>query len=207
MRVPGRHAYYLPKNSRHWEILYLTMKGCEVERLADFITERYGNVLDFPVESPTVRMAWLRTIAPDEKTPNLFELSRFTYQFMLTLLEELMKGVPKKEETDLLARVNDYLIAHQGETSLSVNALARAMNTSRTHFSRVFREASGIPPQQYILETRLDLAAQLLKAENPLVKDVATRCGFRDTNYFCRAFRKKYGLSPLQYHEETMEKR
>ena len=198
VRVPGDHTYYMPRNSSKWEFLYCTMTGSEAESLADLITEQYGHILDFAQDSMVVEQARQLIQSPKAETISPYQLSLIAYRFILSILEELEKSPARSAEAQLLDRVNTYLASHLGQ-GVMVSGLARAMGISRSHFSRLFHEASGSTVQHYILESRLRLGARLLLTENLSVKEISARSGFNDVNYFCRAFRKQFALSPEQY--------
>lgn len=79
---------------------------------------------------------------------------------------------------------------------IGIDDLARAAGTSRFHMSRIFREATGQPPYQYLLRVRVERAAELLRGGRRTVTDVAISVGFPDLGRFARTFRTVMGVSP-----------
>jgi two-component system response regulator YesN len=77
--------------------------------------------------------------------------------------------------------------------------LASASGLSRTYFSYVFREVTGMKLQDYLMETRLTKAKDLLGRIDLKVKQVAYEIGFKDPNYFCRTFKKWTGSNPTNW--------
>lgn len=71
-----------------------------------------------------------------------------------------------------------------------------------THFRRIFKELTSLPPQQFVLQNRLSKAAELLKSTSLSVKEIAALSGWENVFYFSRLFRQKYYISPLQYRKE-----
>jgi AraC-like DNA-binding protein len=66
-------------------------------------------------------------------------------------------------------------------------------------FHRKFAAAAGKSPTAYVLERRLQRAAEWLRQEPEVsVAEVALRCGFADPNYFSRAFRAHLGCTPRE---------
>ena len=84
---------------------------------------------------------------------------------------------------------------HDNNFSLSVSELSNMLGISPKHFNRVFKEAVGISPKQYIMERRLELALTLLR-NGMLPTEVATIVGYQDYTLFYRAFTKQYGIAP-----------
>ncbi len=80
---------------------------------------------------------------------------------------------------------------------LPVARMAAEAGMSVRTFYRRFREVAGRSPTVYVLERRLQRAADLLRHEPELgVAEVAARCGFADPNYFSRQFRARMGCAP-----------
>lgn len=83
--------------------------------------------------------------------------------------------------------------------TVSLEQLAQAVHLSPRSVERHFREAAGLSPIQYRLQTRLAQAARLLRETSLQVREIATRCGFGNLSYFARSFRRAAGQSPLRY--------
>lgn len=81
----------------------------------------------------------------------------------------------------------------------TLNELASYSGMSRTYFSYVFREVKGMKLQDYLIQTRLNKAKNLLGNIDLKIKQIAHETGFRDPNYFCRTFKKKTGLNPTNW--------
>lgn len=79
---------------------------------------------------------------------------------------------------------------------------ARHLGLSATHFRRLFRQFVGLSPQQYLIQRRLRLAAELLTETDDLVRQVANQTGFHSEFYFSRLFKQTYDLAPLEYRRE-----
>lgn len=81
----------------------------------------------------------------------------------------------------------------------SLDELASFTGLSRTYFSYVFKEVMGMRLQDYLVQTRLNKAKDLLSDFNLEIKQIARKVGFRDPNHFCRTFKKKVGVSPTDW--------
>ena len=79
---------------------------------------------------------------------------------------------------------------------------AGKLHVTSTHFRRIFKEVTGLPPQQFLLHSRLNKAAELLKSTRSSVKEIAALSGWDNVFYFSRLFRQKYYISPIQYRRE-----
>lgn len=77
-----------------------------------------------------------------------------------------------------------------------VEELSESLGVSKSHLVRVFKEAVGVPPGQYLTGVRIEAAKQLLCHREYPLEVVASLCGFSGANYLCRVFKKVTGQSP-----------
>lgn len=101
---------------------------------------------------------------------------------------------------DRLAAAMRLMRARLDDPSLRVEALAAEAYLSPVQFRRVFREAYGCAPSEYLMRLRLERACDLLRAEGDYsVSETAEMCGFSSLYYFSRAFKKHMGITPGRY--------
>lgn len=108
---------------------------------------------------------------------------------------EVSRPVPRT-----LQAAQDYCLAHFA-SSISTNFLAQLVGISKSALSRQFVASMGTPPQRWLRNHRLNLAAELLQTTTLRVGEVARRVGFSDPLHFSRAFSSKYGVSPREYSQ------
>ncbi len=81
----------------------------------------------------------------------------------------------------------------------SIRDWARSCHVSTTHFRRLFRQALGKSPHQYLTELRVRMAATRLHSSNEKVVVIAGEVGFATLSSFNRAFRQIMKLTPRQW--------
>ena len=101
-------------------------------------------------------------------------------------------------EDPRLGRAVAAMLAHP-ERDFTLEGLAETAGMSRSAFAAHFTTAFERPPIEFLKETRLRRAAQLLRSTDLPVKSVAPRVGFASRSYFSRAFKALYGVDPLAY--------
>ena len=80
---------------------------------------------------------------------------------------------------------------------LSVDWIADRLEISRRQLLRRLKALTGISPNKYIQEVRLQEARRLLEAkEVKMVKQVARKVSFQDERYFSKLFRERFGKQP-----------
>ena len=94
------------------------------------------------------------------------------------------------------------LVGQMTEAELSERSLpelARLLNCSERHFSRLFREEFGVPFHARQIELRLQRARQLLADSNAKIINVAYVSGYRHLGLFNAMFKKRFGLTPVEW--------
>ncbi|MCA1613947.1 MAG: helix-turn-helix domain-containing protein [Acidobacteria bacterium] len=72
---------------------------------------------------------------------------------------------------------------------LALTDMARAVNLTPFHFSRLFKAETGGPPAKYFKQLRLCEARRMLESTFLSVKEITAAVGFRDESHFVRDFR------------------
>ena len=85
---------------------------------------------------------------------------------------------------------------------LNTQKIAESARVSESVCLRCFHRMLGITPIQYVKQTRLKKAADLLRSTSMTAKAVALECGFNDVSYFTKAFRERMGCTPKEYQNK-----
>lgn len=91
--------------------------------------------------------------------------------------------------------------------SWTVGELAQEAALSRSTFFERFRREVGVAPMQYLIDWRMALAKDLLRADAVSVDQVARRVGYSSSSTFSVAFTRQVGASPTAYvrdHAQAM---
>jgi len=124
----------------------------------------------------------------DDKVFEGSNLSEVEAQILMTTLKHRM--AVQKALDIIKSRMQDLPTLDQ---------LASSSGLSRTYFSCVFKEVTGMRLQDYLIKIRLDKAKDLLEKIDLKIKQIAYEVGFSDPNYFCRMFKQKLGQSPTNW--------
>lgn len=77
-----------------------------------------------------------------------------------------------------------------------LSRLASECGLSVRHFTRVFRQSTGVSPHRWLLKYRVDRARDMLANKALSLSQVALLCGFADQSHFTRVFAAATGASP-----------
>jgi AraC family transcriptional regulator len=95
-----------------------------------------------------------------------------------------------------MVQISEWLSANAAER-IDLTAAAAQAGLSPFHFLRSFKAVLGVSPHQFLLRTRLRVAAnRLLDEQNVPVTAIALEVGFEDLSNFVRTFHRAAGISP-----------
>ena len=97
----------------------------------------------------------------------------------------------------------DHLQAHYAE-KITLDALAQLVHLHPNYICKLFREYTGQTVFQYLLQLRIDHAAQLLLKEGYTAAGAAEECGFESLSFFSRKFKELMGISPQAYKKQRL---
>ena len=81
----------------------------------------------------------------------------------------------------------------------NVEELSRDMAMTRVTLFRKMRSITSMTPTDFIRNTRLKHAAQLISEGKLSIAEIAYSVGFETPSYFSRLFKKEFGILPTQY--------
>jgi AraC-like DNA-binding protein len=122
-------------------------------------------------------------------------------------LDQLVQGsANKRVHSD--KRLQDFymkealtFIEQNYSRDISVEDVAATCGLSRSYFGKLFRNAMGETPQSFLLNYRMNCAAQMLKESRLSVKEIGVRVGYENQLHFSRAFKGVYSVSPREYRQ------
>jgi AraC family transcriptional regulator len=91
-----------------------------------------------------------------------------------------------------------HIEKHLGE-QVFLPELAELAELSPHHFCRAFKQSLGLPPHQYQVQRRMEVAKLLLADRTTSVTDIALTLGYSQISSFSSAFRKATGWAPTVY--------
>jgi AraC-like DNA-binding protein len=103
--------------------------------------------------------------------------------------------VLKDYEIERIHKAKNYLIENM-DTPCSISWLARHLKISERKLRVGFKQEYGTTPFDFILESRLDKAMELLLTTNTTIHEMSVMTGYSHVPNFIAAFTRKFGHSP-----------
>jgi AraC-like DNA-binding protein len=81
----------------------------------------------------------------------------------------------------------------------SLEEMAGEVGLSQRQFFRAFKQSTGKTPHSYLVDHRLQRAADLLRTTNRTATDIALDSGFASSSHFTATFKKAFAVNPLEF--------
>lgn len=192
------HHYYTETG---WELLWLHFDG---PMARSFFEELTARSLVLPPADTAAAYRELKAIYDvynlhkDQSEPSLScMISNFLCIFFNGPQPEKNENSsrpPARSLGDTLSYISENL-----DSPLTVDELAERIFLSKYYFIRLFKKEVGYTPHEYIVVSRVNFAAFLLKSTAFSIKNIAIKCGFADESSFCTTFKRVMGSTPLSY--------
>src|SRR5690606_506161 len=108
------------------------------------------------------------------------------------------KPSTRQEISRRLIAAVDYIHSHY-DKDLTLAELAAISCLSRFHFLRLFKDAFGKTPHQFINEVKIQRAIAALRNSSQDIRSISRSLGFRDSSTFGRLFRRTVGVYPSRF--------
>ncbi|MBS1718078.1 MAG: helix-turn-helix transcriptional regulator [Armatimonadetes bacterium] len=166
-------------------------------------TFEFAERLALPDEQLSNHLAGLRALLQNPQSQELVMVDSF-----LLIAERIVdvageakaqhQALPTAREatrTEIFKRLNiarDYIISNL-DKNLDLQSMADPAALSPFHFHRLFREAYGQTPGQFLTDCRMHRARSLLASTDEPVSNICQAVGFQSLPTFCNQFRKRFG--------------
>ncbi|WP_079914876.1 response regulator [Paenibacillus sp. 32352] len=99
----------------------------------------------------------------------------------------------------MVHKATDYIERHYAIEGLSLQEVARYVHISPTYLSILFKKEKNITFSDFLLQTRMKAATELLRISGLKSYEVAEKVGYSNPQYFSQCFKKYTGFSPTEY--------
>lgn len=132
-----------------------------------------------------------------------YDCSRSFY--MSSVLYHIFSRLPLPRQNDTtvstnIKRIREYL-DHNFSKPVQITEVARLFYMHPTYLSAMFRKEYQISPKGYLIQKRIETAAQLLHTTDLTIKQIAASVGYANQMEFTQLFKKHTGKSPTEYRQ------
>jgi AraC-like DNA-binding protein len=132
---------------------------------------------------------------------NLNNVNLCLHHFIATFLfPEKHLNEKKQDSRDMINQTIMHM-RNELKSKMSVEEMASINHLSASHFTSLFRKATGMSPLEYFIHLKLQKACLLLYTSDVKIKAIADTLGYDDPYYFSRLFKKYMNVAPEKYRE------
>lgn len=192
---PDTPMRYFPHKNDPWEYVWFAFKG-------DLI-EHYSELVGFSFQNPVCKCRHFEATKRSlKKLLDLLINNECGYFGAISAFYKIMDISTTNSELTEIQQVRNLLDENFAAPNFSVEQMCRDIGISHAHLLRLFKDAYGVTFIKYVSQKRIELACELLRTTNLLVRSVAYACGFADEIHFMKTFKKTMGMSALQYRRK-----
>ena len=213
--IGGNHFHYtLPDDPANYDRSKLFLSASKLEKLIELFPKHLQmdtvfnpNALVYtqlePADQQYVEQILDSIFRYADDSHYLDPIMQSGYIALLTCLHKNQMNITATA-ADIIQRAVEYINQHISE-DISLHDLCREIHISKYHFSRKFKQVTGLTVMAYVLNTRIVAAKSMLSETDLPISEVSSRNGFCSISYFCRVFKEQTGITPLQYRKQSKE--
>ena len=198
---PGQITTYVADDRNPWEYCWLEFDGLRAKESLEIT----GLSVNHPVYDPVhhefeekMRDEMLYIVRNKKEAP--LHIIGHLYLFIDALIRSVRDYKPSA------GKMKDYyikealaFIEHNYMNDISVEDMAESLSLNRSYFGKIFKEAVGKSPQEFLICYRMIKAAELLKLTHYSINEIGYAVGYPNQLHFSRAFKNVYGASPRKW--------
>lgn len=114
------------------------------------------------------------------------------------------KPSTSRELARRIDRAGQLVLETYRNSDLSIDDMAHAACISRFHFIRIFKDAKGVTPMQYVNGVRMEAGMRLLRESRLTIGEIANAVGYSDRAAFVRSFKRRNGVAPSTFKARSI---
>lgn len=199
----GTPHLYRANGTDPWSIWWMHIAGKDAPAFASVIAAS-GSDPVVRLRDPSAAVSRIESavlaMQGGETTSSLYLASGAANALLSQIASDRLRG--PVATADRIQIVQDYLQQNL-TTTASVAMLSELAGLSPSHFSVLFRQATGTSVVAYLRDLRCARARELLQPTDVSIGWVSGEVGYIDPLYFSRQFRRVNGISPQRYRQQA----
>ncbi len=200
---PGVLGYYQADMEKPWEYIWFIFHGPKATEML----HKAGMTRLHPVFTTTEDCSKLENcLFAILKNPfeEYFAIGKLYECFQQLILLSSRPAIPEKQINPSLHYVDmvtQYITEKYSDT-VRIQEIADYCGLDRSYLSKLFKNATGLTPQKYLVQFRINRAKELLKNPSMPIQHVGYSVGYHDPLSFSKIFKQEVGIWPSEYRKE-----
>lgn len=202
IEMPGESGVelvkWIRKEKLDVEVIFLTCHA-DFEFAQEAIRLQCKNYILLPVAYEVVAENVQEVVLSIQKKREDWKQQQYGQLWIAEKEEENEKLEQAHSLEQTVLKVEEYIKKHLNDSELSVNKIAAQMYLNSDYLNRVFKRIKGVSIGRFILERRMEMAADMIKKGKFGATKVAELVGYNTYSAFVAAFKNYYGCPPSKY--------
>ncbi|MGN0243494.1 MAG: response regulator [Lachnospiraceae bacterium] len=125
--------------------------------------------------------------------------------YLLNYAIEMRDTISGRRYSDIMTAAKELIAKEYMTEGISLNTVAVHVGMSPSYFSSIFSKEMGRTFVEYLTETRMEKAKELLMCSSLKTSEIGYQIGYKDPHYFSYIFKKTQGCSPKEYRSRRKE--
>lgn len=202
---PGEWHSYYPDPETGWDEYWIGFRGLHIDRRVEkqFFTKTKP-LYKIGISATIINLYEdVLRLAAKEKTGH--------QQMASSILLHILGSVYYKDKNNsfsdpyIVGKINEaqILMKEQTDNPIVPEEIAARLGLGYSWFRRMFKEYTGVSPNQYLLQQKLLRAKELLTTTQLNVSEIAYQLKFDNTGQFSTFFKKREGVTPSEFRERA----
>jgi len=198
-----KYQYYRNAPEQPWELVWIHFNGSSSPAYYERFASSGSPVLPLSGESRIPGILGEIVALSERKT---LQSELYGSRLIVDLLTELLLSVQNRDSASapgipsLIRGVMRHYDRHYGER-LTLDGVSSAFAVDKYHLSKEFKRHTGFSPNEYLINTRITRAKELLRYTDMPVSEIAAGVGVENVSHFINLFRQRETLTPLAYRK------
>ncbi len=203
--LPNALAYYEADETEPWDYVWVHLDG---PKTVEFF-QQSGMSIEHPLFLPirsSGRIASIMQELLENNNRELYCIGKI-YELFDNIIHYSTNTIHTEHNVKLgyIKKIINFIDIKYSEP-IHMDDIAHACGLDRSYMTRLFKEATGRTPQDYLMSYRMKSACMMLEKENISIQNIAYSVGYSDYSTFSKAFKRYMEVSPNEYRMKYQEK-
>lgn len=192
---------YRPLKNTGWIENYIGFAGLQAEHYMDFIISNSSQpVIHCGIREDIIEIYYKIFDLAQKEEPGYQQIaSGLVLQLIGNILSFKKRMTFSGKQIEVIIQKIRVNMRENVEEDLNLQELASTYNIGYSYFRKMFKQYTGVPPKQYLLDLKIMRSKELLLTTDMSIKEISNAIGFESAHYFSRYFKKKAGISPSEF--------
>jgi len=201
---PGEWHRFKPNLETGWDEFWVGFRGAVIENIVQqhFLSKKDA-VQEIGLSEKVIQLFTdIIDITKEERTGYQPLVSGIVMHLLGEIYSLARQRLYTGEEmTESIINKARIILRTNIEQDINIENVANELCVSYAWFRKAFKAYTGIAPNQYLIQLRIEKAKMLLTNHSRSIKEIALSLNFESAFYFSRLFKEKTGVSPDVYRK------